>query len=194
MKISALISVAIAAAFAASVSAQSTAIKGSSEPGKVGVEQTVDVTATVVGIDRSTRDITLKGPKGNRLVVTADPEVRNFDQINVGDKVHARYIEALVLELKHGADLAVTRTDEKSAQGSAPGAQPHGVAGRRITVVADVIAVDRQTHVVTLRGPEQTMNLRVDDPAQLKRIQKGDQVYATFTQALAMVVEAVPKK
>ncbi len=184
----------VAAAFAANVYAQSSAIKGSSEPGKASVEQTVDVTATVVAIDRSTRDITLKGPKGNWIVVTAGPEVRNFDQISVGDKVHARYIEALVLELKHGADLAVTRTDEKSAQGAAPGAQPHGVAGRRITVVADVIAVDRQTQVVTLRGPEQTMNVRVDDPAQLKRIQKGDQVYATYTQALAMVVEAAPKK
>ncbi len=194
MKIPAIIILAIAAAFAVNAPAQTSVMKSSSEPGKASVEQTVDVTATVIGIDRSTRDVTLKGPKGNWIVVTAGPEVKNFDQINVGDKVHARYIEALVLELKHGADLAVTRTDEKSAQGAAPGAQPHGVAGRRITVVADVIAVNRQTQVVTLKGPELTMNVRVDDPAQLKRIQKGDQVYATYTQALAMVVEAMPKK
>ena len=99
-----------------------------------------------------------------------------------------------MLELKHVNDLAVTRTDESSAQGAAPGAQPHGVAGRRITVVADVIAVNRETQVVTLKGPERTLNVRVDDPAELKRIQKGDQVYATYTQAFAMVVEAVPKK
>ena len=189
-----IIAIAIAAAFAVNASAQTSVVKGSSEPGKASIEQTVDVTATVIAIDRTTRDITLKGPKGNWIVVTAGPDVKNFDQINVGDKVHARYIEALVLELKHGSDLAVTRTDESGAQGAAPGAQPHGVAGRRITVVADVVAVNRETQIVTLRGPQLTVDMKVADPAQLKRIRKGDQVYATYTQALAMVVEAVPKK
>ncbi len=193
MKKRAIIIIAVAAAFAVNAPAQTTVVK-SSEPGKASVEHTVDVTATIIAIDKTTRDITLKGPKGNRLVVTAGPEVKNFDAINVGDKVHARYIEALVLELKKGSEMAVTRTDEASAQGAAPGAQPHGVAGRRITVVADVVAVNRETQTVTLQGPQLTAEVKVTDPDQLRRIKKGDQVYATYTQALAMVVEAVPKK
>ncbi len=190
----AIIIIALAAAFAVNASAQTTVMKSSSQPGKASAEQTVDVTAMIVGIDRTTRDITLRGPRGNWVVVTAGPEVKNFDQMNVGDQVHARYSEALVLELKKGNDLAVTRTEEKSAQGAMPGAQPHGVAGRRITVVADVVGVNRATKTVTLKGPQLTVDVRVDDPDQLRRIKKGDQVYATYTQALAMVVEAAPKK
>ena len=190
----AIMTIAIAAAVAANASAQTAVVSSSSQPGKASVEQTVDLTAMIVGIDRTTRDVTLKGPKGNWIVVTAGPDVKNFDQMNVGDKVHARYSEALVLELKKGNDLAVTRTDEASAKGAAPGAQPHGVAGRRITVVADVINVNRATQTVTLRGPQLTVDMKVTDPDQLKRIKKGDQVYATYTQALAMVVEASPKK
>jgi hypothetical protein len=190
----AIIILAIAAAFAVNAPAQTSVVKSSSEPGKASVEHTVDVTATIIAIDKTTRDITLKGPKGNWIVVTAGPEVKNFDQMNVGDKVHARYIEALVLELKKGNDLAVTRTEEASAQGAMPGAQPHGVASRRITVVADVVAVNRETQTVTLRGPQLTAEVKVTDPDQLRRIKKGDQVYATYTQALAMVVEAIPKK
>ncbi len=114
--------------------------------------------------------------------------------MDVGDRVHARYIEALVLELKKGSDLTVTRTEEKSAQGAMPGAQPHGVAGRRITVVADVVDVNRETKTVTLQGPQLKVEMKVTDPDQLRRIKKGDQVYAVYTQALAMVVESVPKK
>ena len=114
--------------------------------------------------------------------------------MNVGDKVHARYNEALVLELKKGNDLAVTRTEEAGAMGAKPGAQPQGVAGRRITVVADVVAVNRATQTVTLRGPQLTADLNVADPDQFRRIKKGDQVYATYTQALAMLVESTPKK
>ncbi len=194
MKRPAIIILAIAAAFAVNAPAQTSAVKSSSEPGKASVERTVDVTATIIAIDRATRDVTLKGPKGNWLVVTAGPEVKNFDQMNVGDKVHARYIEALVLELKKGSDMVVSRTDATSAQGSAPGAQPHGVAGRVITVVADVVAVNRETQMVRLQGPQLAAEVKVTDPDQLRRIKKGDQVYATYTQALAMVVEAVPKK
>ena len=193
MKRTAIFIIAIAAAFAFTASAQTSVVK-SSEPRKAGVETTVDVTAMILGIDRTTRDITLRGPKGNWIVVTAGPDVKNFDQMNVGDQVHARYVEALVLELKKGNDLAVTRTEQASSQGAAPGAQPHGVAGRRITVVADVVAVDRTTQTVTLRGPQLTVNVKVENPDQLRRIKKGDQVYATYTQALAMVVEAAPKK
>ena len=185
--------IAIAAAFAVNAPAQTHVVR-SSEPGKASVEHTVDVTATIIAIDKTTRDITLKGPKGNWVVVTAGPEVKNFDQMNVGDKVHARYIEALVLELKKGSDLAVTRTEEASAMGAMPGAQPHGVAGRRITVVADVVDVNRETKTVTLQGPQLTAEVKVTDPDQSRRIKKGDQVYAVYTQALAMVVESVPKK
>jgi hypothetical protein len=190
----AIIIIAIAAAFAVNAPAQQTNTVTRSEPGKASVEHSVDVTATIIAIDRTTRDVTLKGPKGNTLVVTAGPAVINFDQMNVGDKVHARYVEALVLELKKGNDLAVTRTEETGAMGAAPGAQPQGIAGRRITVVADVVAVNRATQTVTLRGPQLTADLKVADPDQFKRIKKGDQVYATYTQALAMLVESTPKK
>ena len=183
MKKRAIVLVALVAAFAVNARAQ-----------KASVEHTIDVTATIIAIDKTTRDITLKGPKGNWVVVTAGPEVKNFDQMSVGDKVHARYHEALVLELKKGNDLAVTRTEEKSAVGAMPGAEPAGVAGRRITVVADVVAVDRATQTVTLRGPQLTTELKVTDPDQLRRIKKGDQVYVTYTQALAMLVEPNPKK
>ena len=117
----AIVILAIAAAFAANAAAQTSAVKSSSQPGKTSVEQTVDVTATIIAIDRTTRDITLKGPQGNWIVVTAGPEVKNFDQINVGDKVHARYIEVLVLELKHGDGLAVVRTDVGFGQGRGAG-------------------------------------------------------------------------
>ena len=187
--------IAIAAAFAVSAAAQTqTTTVTKSEPRKASVSLTVDINTTIIAIDRTTRDITLKGPKGNWVVVTAGPEVKNFDQLNVGDKVHTRYNEALVLELKKGADMAVTRTEEKSAVGAAPGAQPAGVVGRRITVVADVVAVNRETQTVTLQGPQLTAEVKVADSDQFRRIQRGDQVYATYTQALAMLVEPIPKK
>jgi Cu/Ag efflux protein CusF len=63
-----------------------------------------------------------------------------------------------------------------------------------VTIVADVVAVDTAKQMVTLKGPKETVDLRVADPAQLRNIAKGDQVEATFTQAIAVAVEPAAKK
>jgi len=63
-----------------------------------------------------------------------------------------------------------------------------------VTIVADVIAVDPAKQSVTLRGPQRTVSLAVSDPEQFKRIAVGDQVEATYTQALAIAVEPAAKK
>ena len=54
-----------------------------------------------------------------------------------------------------------------------------------MTIVADVVGLDPAKQVVTLKGPQHTVDLHIADPEQFKRIAKGDQVEATYTQALA---------
>ena len=59
-----------------------------------------------------------------------------------------------------------------------------------MTVVADVESVNTQDKVVTLRGPEgNVVDLKIEDPEQLKRIKKGDHIKAVYTEALAIKVE-----
>ena len=186
--------VALAAAIAWPVAAQTKDVMAGTAPGKAAIAQTVKLTATITAIDPATRDVTLKGPQGNEVTLTAGPEVKNFAALKVGDQVNVEYIEALSLELKKGGGMKVERTEQAGAMGAKPGAQPAGVVGRQVTVVADVINVDAAKKTVTLKGPQRTVDLVVNDPEQLKLIAKGDQVQATYTQALAMKVEPVAKK
>jgi Cu/Ag efflux protein CusF len=175
-------------------SAQTGAVVAGKAPGMVGVAQTVKLTATITAIDKATRDVTLMGPQGNEVTVTAGPEVKKFDALKVGDQVDVQYVEALTLELKKGGGMVVARTEQKGAVAAKPGEAPGGAVGRQVTIVADVVAVDAAKQVVTLKGPKRTVDLKVPDPEQLKRIAKGDQVEATFTQALALAVEPAAKK
>ena len=184
---------AIAVTFAWPVAAQ-TAVMAGSAPGKAGVAQTVKVTATITAIDKATRDVTLKGPQGTEMIVTAGPDVKNFDKMKVGDLVDVQYIEALTLELKKGGGMAVARTEQAGAKGAKAGEQPAGVVGRQVTIIADVVDVDAAKQSVTLRGPNRTVVLPIHDPEQFKRIAKGDQVEAKYTQALAIAVEPAAKK
>jgi len=179
-------------ALAGSAVAQTGGAMVGTAPGKAGAVQTMKVAATITAIDKSTRDVTLKGPKGNEMTVTAGPDVKNFDQLKVGDQVDMQYVEALTLQLRKQGDKVVAKTEKTDAVGAKKGETPGGAVGRQVTVVANVVAVDPAKQVVTLKGPNQTVDLRVQDPAQFKNIAVGDQVEATFTQAFAVAVE--PKK
>ena len=162
-------------------------------PGVAGAAQTVELTATITAIDAATRVVTLKGSDGKEVTITAGPEVKNFAQMKVGDQVKVRYVEALTLELKKGSTAPVSRTDTATAGSAKPGALPAGAAGRQVTIMAEVVALDPAKQIVTLRGPQRTVDLKVRDPEQFKRVAKGDRVEATYTEALAIAVEPAAK-
>jgi hypothetical protein len=182
------------AVIAVPAAAQNGGVAVSSTPGQVSVTQAAHISATITAIDKPTRDVTLKGPKGKELTLTAGPEVKNFDKFKVGDLVNATYVEALTLKLVKGGGEVVETTNQNAAVAAKPGEKPAGAVGRQITVVANVIALDPASQTITLKGPKQTVDLVVHDPAQFKRIAVGDQIKATYSEALAMALEPATTK
>ena len=91
--------------------------------------------------------------------------------------------------MKKGGKAPVARTESAAAGTAKPGEKPAVAGGRQVTVVADVVAVDPAKQTVTLKGPQQTVDLKVQNPDQFKLVKVGDQVEATYTEALAISVE-----
>ena len=163
-----------------------------SEPGKAAVVSTAEVTATVVSIDKATRTVTLKGPKRTVDVVAGD-EVKNFDQINIGDQVVVKYVEALTLELKKTKGKPDAKAEVAGVRAQ-PGASPAAAVGRQVTVLADVVAVDPKASTISLKGPGgRVVDLKVRNPDHFKVVKVGDQVEAVYTEALAISVSPAPK-
>jgi hypothetical protein len=164
----------------------------SSSPGKASVKTTVDLNATVTAVDKATRKITLKGSQGKTIDVVAGDDVRNFDQLRVGDNVSVRYQEALTLELRKTKG-AVGATESGAVTRSQPGERPGGTIGREVQVVAEVVDVNPSKSTISLKGPAgNVVDLKVQNPDQFKVVKKGDLVDATYTEALAVAV--TPKK
>lgn len=164
-----------------------------SEPGKAAAVAVVEATATVMAINASTRTVTLKGPQGRTLDVVCGDEVKNFAQIRVGDQVKVTYQEALTLELKK-TRAPLDATGAAAIVSAPPGSKPAGAAGREITILADVVAVDPKKSIISLKGPAgNVVDLKVQNPDQFKVVKKGDQVEAVYSQALAVSVTPAPK-
>lgn len=165
----------------------------SSQPGKASSASKVKASAVVTAIDNATRTLTLKGPKGRTFDVVAGDEVRNFEQIQVGDEVVVQYVRALSLELRKGG-APRERVDSADSVRAEPGEKPGGAIGRKVTALCDVIDVNPKGKTITLKGPKgNIVELDVKDPDQFKVVKKGDQVEVEYVEALAVAVKPAKK-
>jgi Cu/Ag efflux protein CusF len=189
MKIVSRLVAAVAIATSLAAMAQKPAM-----PAVAGAES-VKVTATVEAIDQSTRMVTLRGNDGVLTTFKAGPEVKNLAQVKKGDVVTAQYVHALALELKKGGDGIRSSTETPASARAKPGEMPAGAVANQTVIVANVIKVDAKNKSVTVLGPEgRTLTLDVKDPAVLSEVKVGDQIEATYTEALMMSVSRPAKK
>jgi hypothetical protein len=198
MKVKTLLSVAVAsAAFATAAIAQQAPAGGAvlkSEPGKATAVAAVEASALVTAIDKATRTVTLKRPNGQLSDIVAGPEVKNFDQIKVGDSVVVRYVEALSLELRKTKGEAGAPVVKEEVAKAKPGEKPAVAGGRQVKAIAEVTAVDPAKKTITLKGPKgKVVTLDVRNPDQFKVVKVGDQVDVTYTEAIALSVEPAAK-
>jgi Cu/Ag efflux protein CusF len=166
------------------------AVVTASEPGRAAAAGVIEARARVMAIDKATRTLTLKGARKDSIDVVAGPEVKNFDQIRVGDEVVVRYAQALSLELRKTKGSMVAPVESVSTTQAAPGARPSAGEARQIHAIADVTQVDQKAGTITLKGPRgNSVTLAVRDPAHFKVVKQGDQVEVTYTEAVAVAVE-----
>ncbi len=170
------------------------AVVTSQAPGKIGEADAIQVQGKVKSINKKTREVTLVGPQGNQIVLPAGDEVKNFDQIRVGDLVTLTYVQALVVELKKVENSGIReRVESENRVAAKPGEKPAGMVEKTVRVVANVVAVNPKAQTVTLRGAKRTVEVAVNDPVLLKSVQVGNQVEATYIEAVVLVVTAEKK-
>jgi hypothetical protein len=171
------------------------AVVTATSPGKGTIASAVEVRARVVGIDKATRTVDLKRANGQVVSIVAGDEVKNFNQIKLGDDVVVQYVRALTLTLMKSGSKETSVDVKTDAVRSKAGEQPGAAVGRQVQVVANVVAVDKKAKTVTLKGPRgNTVDLVLEDPKQLELVKKGDQVDAVYTEAVAISLEAAPAK
>jgi hypothetical protein len=67
-------------------------------PGGLKV-RTYKISAVVDAVDYKNRYVALRGPKGNTLALPVSDEVKNFEKVQVGDKLSVAYTQALAIEM-----------------------------------------------------------------------------------------------
>jgi hypothetical protein len=163
-------------------------------PGVLKVAEGVQFQGKFKSVDQKTRAGVIVGPNGNEFKTTLGNEVKNFNQIKVGDIVTLTHVEILVADIKKPSKVEIReRVETEKAVTAKLGDKPAAAIERQVAIVADVTAVDEKKGTLTVRGATRTLDIKVKDPKVLKGVKVGTQIEAMVTEIIAIEVSA-PKK
>ena len=186
----ALMALLAAALVAPAAGQEKAAPKGSGER-KVADVNSQSITATVEAIDSQRRELTLKGPGGNLVVMEVPPEVKRFNEIKVGDQLTVEYKESLIVDVKKADSGAKLGMSQEIGGERKPGAKPSGVLTRRLTATVEVVSTDMKTPSITIKEANgNTQSFRVKDAKRLEGVNPGDKLMITYDEAVAIKVTA----
>lgn len=156
-------------------------------------ENVIEAEATIEAIDPATRLLSLRGPAGPATII-AGPEVKNFAQIEVGDKVLITYIQALAAQITK-SKATPTATLDTAVKAAPAGAKPSGAVGQQLSTTVRIDSVDRTMDTVSFTRPDGSPRTIAVESQEgrlfIRTLKKGDLVDVVYTEALAMSV--VPK-
>ncbi len=155
-----------------------------------GTGQLIEVTAKVVATNEYARMLKLQGPEGKAMWLKVSDKLYDVSAIKPNDLVKVSYYETVAVELVKGGVIAPGAQvkqvgDVKDEIGEKPAAD----YARGVKLTGTIEAVDAKNSMVTVRGPETTRTIRVQDPALLEGVSVGDTVTAVYFEALAVSVE-----
>ena len=146
-------------------------------------------TAKVTAVDPAKRTVTLVNPDGITNTYELGKNVRNFDQIKVGDEVKVTLLESVAVTVSKSS--VPPDAGARSLVAVAPkGAMPGVIMAKTRQITAKIVSVDTQARTVTVEGPGGGMpTIKIGPNVKLDELQKGDDVTLRVTDALAIRVE-----
>ncbi|MDX5584922.1 MAG: hypothetical protein QNK20_08295 [Aureibaculum sp.] len=148
----------------------------------------------VTEINKETRKVTLMGPQGELVSVTASDAVERFDEIAVGDVVtfeyytymKAEFREPTAEELEEPLVVLVEGGRAPDSMGAA------GIVGAEVKAVVSIEVLNRPYMQVTVKGPRGNYTtLPMEDAELITQLHIGQVVILTYTEAMVVSLEKV---
>ena len=151
---------------------------------------TRSASAEITSIDDTTREIGLLTEDGEEITVPASDQVRNFDQLEVGDKVNFTLTEAVAVQMASEDERGQQFTSVATGR-AVPGEKPGLAVGSLTEQVVEFISYDGATGTamfINADGITQTVTVRPELREFAKARKKGDLIGATIERSFAISV------
>jgi Cu/Ag efflux protein CusF len=172
--------------FLASITPLSTAAQ---TPTDMTGSATATMSAKIVGIDKTNRQITLQGSDGSMSTFQATPEIKRFNDLKVGDTVTFTYKQAVATSVVP-ADAVTPDATGSPTMERGTGAKPSGTISQTQTATVTIQAIDMSKPSITVKTQDgRVLTYLVQNKDNLAKFKVGDNVKITYTEALMIDVK-----
>jgi len=162
------------------------------------ISDELTATAYVIAVDKPSRTVTLRSTDGRVFQIVAPPEVRNFDQIAVGNELRVTYRVALAAKLLPPGTPQTAPMSGAVATRAEVGDRPAAAAGAGVSVRVKVVSIDPANDIVVCSlssGELVAHKVKTDEGrAFVKHLKQGDLVQLDYAEAIAISVDEVQPK
>ena len=155
----------------------------------------VSLEAEVTAIDYESREVSLRGPQGNIVTITAGDHIGRLEDIVVGDAIVTTYIASLEGELRAPTEeeLANPWMEVDGGAKAADDQEPGAIVGRVIRAVCTLEGMNRLLGTITVKDPRGKYHVIGDVEAEkMEGVVLGATLVLVYTEAMAITLEKHP--
>ena len=149
----------------------------------------ISASGTVKAVDPATRTVTLTNTDGEDVQVKCGKQVRNFDQLKVGDNVRAAAFARLAATMGNDAGAA-DAADAATAIRTPEGGEPGAMILRTKQETAKIESIDPTNRTVTLSSldGQKSRQVPVGKDMDLSKLKAGDEITLRATRGVIIWV------
>ncbi len=167
------------------------ALAAATVPSQTTIREKLTITGEVAAVDVAARRIVIRGPLGGETSGRVEDDVKNLDQVQVGDLVSIVYSEAIALSASKPGEPNPLFTGGET-ETAKPGERPALAATEQTKRTVTVVSVDPDKRSVVLQGEDGTLfPVEVERPEfarKLQQLRAGDKIDVVYTEALIVAV------
>jgi len=160
-------------------------------PSQSTIAELVTVTGEVLAVDPAERYVTLLGPLGGEITGRVADDVKNLDQVEVGDLLTIGFYHSMALSATVEGQANPLFTGGEAATAT-EGEKPGGYVSRQVKSTVSVVSVDPEARTIVFQGEDGTLfPVEVERPEfaqKLQTIAVGDKIDVVTTEALIVDV------
>lgn len=154
----------------------------------------VSMEGTVTKIVKETREVTLMGPQGGLVTITAGEAVERFDEIAVDDVIAFEYWTYMKAEFREPTEeeLAEPIVVVVDAAKAIEGMDPAAVVGAIVKAVVTIEVLNRPFMLATIKGPRGNyMTIQMEDEKLITELHIGQVLILTYAEAIVVSLNKV---
>jgi hypothetical protein len=157
-------------------------------------DELIEMQGTIYEINKNTREITIIGSKGELHTITAGPEIKRFDEIEVGEVITFEFYKYIKAEFRKptaeelAQPLVILAEGEKEGLDMEPGA----ALGAVVKAVVTIQVVNLPFMFVNIQGPQGNFTtIKMEDKELIQKLHVGQVVILTYAEAVALSLTKV---